>query len=115
MEQMQPKPFAAVADLAVSIAPDMEPTAEKLIQRASRLIRDECGDAVDPDSARDVCCSMVERAWPAFSAGIFGVGSSSMSAGGYQESFSYINAAGEVYLLDKERDRLKPCDAIGFC
>lgn len=100
--------YATLNDLCCTVSDDR--IAEKLLDRASRLIDDECGVEVDPDSARDVCAAMVERALIPMQSDVFGLSSASMSAGGYQQTLNYINSSGEIYLLDKERERLRGSD-----
>ena len=65
----------------------------------------DTGDALKLEIAKIVSCDMVKRAMnapvdqPALS-------QSTMSAGPYSETFSYVNPSGSVYLLESEKRML---------
>lgn len=65
----------------------------------------DTGDTLMLEAAKIVSCEMVKRAMnapvdqPALS-------QSTMSAGPYSETFSYVNPTGSLYILDKELDLL---------
>ena len=93
------------------------------LARASRYVRSECPGidsriaayvldpsapgAVDPDLAADVVCEMVKSA-AAGSGGGVGISSSQTGAGPYQETLTYSNPVGDLYLTKKQR-RLLAC------
>ena len=87
------------------------------LKRASRYLRRECPgidgkislfkedeDApggLDPEVAADVVCEMVQAA--AASPGGPGVASLQMGAGPYQETTTYANPIGDLYLTKKQK------------
>jgi hypothetical protein len=95
---------------------------QKELDRASRYVRAECPDldarivafildptapgAIDPDIAADVVCEMVTSA--ASSPGGVGIGSIQQGAGPYQETLTFSNPVGDLYLSKKQK-RLLGC------
>lgn len=95
---------------------------QKELDRASRYVRAECPGldariaafvldptapgAVDPDLAADVVCEMVTTAGSS-PAGV-GVQSIQQGAGPYQETQTFTNAVGDLYLSKKQK-RLLGC------
>ena len=97
--------YADVSDLVCEV-PDAD-VAEKLIERASRKIDRACGGApTDPGIANDVCCAMVERALAPYAGNVIGVTQASMTAGSYQQQWTYANPGGDLYLTKDEKRML---------
>lgn len=108
------EPFATVDDLQKrwrDLEVDEIPRAAVLLIDASNIIRSESGSSYnDPDELvsdvlEAVTCEMVKRAMlspidrPA-------VNSWQQGAGPYNESLSFTNPSGDLYLLASERKRL---------
>lgn len=95
---------------------------DKELARASRYVRRECSgidarisayvldpsapDGLDPDLVADVVCEMVTSA--AGSPAGPGIASVQQGAGPYQETLTYTNPVGDLYLSKKQR-RLLGC------
>lgn len=102
--------FAQVSDIEARWR-DLDETEEA---RASVLIDDASailsslvtvvdGDTAQAANLKTVCCNMVIRAMSATESDIFGVSSSSVTAGPYAETVSYANPSGDMYLTKMEK------------
>lgn len=119
------EPFADEAYYTENFGSPPSRIANRLQQeldRASRYLRAECkgldariaafvldptaDDAVDPDLAADVVCEMVTTA--ASSPAGVGIASIQQGAGPYQETQTFTNAVGDLYLTKKQK-RLLGC------
>ena len=97
--------YTEVDDLICEVSD--EDVAEKLINRASRMIDAACkGRTVDADIARDVCCAMVERALAAYNADLIGIKQASETGGPYTFSATYSNPSGDLFITKAERRNL---------
>lgn len=108
-------PFATVDDLKsgwLGFPEGEEALAGVLLARASRLIRAEVADVdaqvqdgkLDQELVGDVVCAMVKRAM--LNSGTPGVSNTQETAGPFQQTFTYTNPSGDLYLLKAERSRL---------
>lgn len=108
-------PFATVEELKAgwSDFPDGgEALATILLARASRIIRADVPDVdaritagtLDPDLVGDIACAMVKRAM--LNSDTPGVSNTQETAGPFQQTFTYTNPSGDLYLLKAERSRL---------
>ena len=109
--------FATVDELEAGWHPllDVERArAGILLERASRLIRAQCpswlrAEEVNPGICADVCCAMTQRAMATSGADIpDGVKQMSQTTGSFQDSWTFDNPSGDLYLRDDERRALNP-------
>ncbi|RYQ59977.1 phage protein Gp19/Gp15/Gp42 [Bifidobacterium pseudolongum subsp. globosum] len=88
--------------------------AEALLARATRLIRAQCpgwriAEETNPGICADVCCAMTQRAMATSGADIpDGVKQMSQTTGSFQDSWTFDNPSGDLYLRDEERRALNP-------
>ena len=103
-------PPAAIADRL-----DME------LARASRLVRAECpgiddrieSGRLDPLMVADVVCEIVKTASVAAAGGV-GVASTQVGAGPFQQTQTYVNPVGDLYLSKKQRRLLGYGQQVAF-
>lgn len=102
--------YATVDDLACTVL-DAD-VANKLIERASLKVTKACGgDVPDPDAARFVVCSMVERALASPTAEDFGASPQTLqSVSQYSNTWTWGNPVGDLYIT---RAELKELGAAG--
>lgn len=111
------EPFATIAELEAgwhTLLASERTRAERLLARASRLIRAQCAgwqaaEESNPGICSDICCAMVQRAMA--SSGIDmpdGVKQMSQTTGSFSDSYTFDNPSGNLYLRDEERRALNP-------
>ncbi|PAU67214.1 Gp19/Gp15/Gp42 family protein [Bifidobacterium criceti] len=111
------EPFASVDELEAgwhTLLDSERAKAGVLLVRATRLIRAQCpgwqaAEQSNPGICADVCCAMVQRAMAA--SGIDmpdGVKQMSQTTGSFQDSYTFDNPSGNLYLRDEERRALSP-------
>lgn len=102
--------FAEVTDIETrwrALSPDEETRANVLIGDASAMLSSLV--AIRPDDChqaallKTVCCNMVIRAMSATGSDMFGVSQSSITAGPYSQSQTYLNPSGDMYLTKMEK------------
>lgn len=109
--------FATVDELEAGWHPLLDAEQARagiLLERASRLIRAQCpgwhaAEQANPGVCADVCCAMVQRAM-ATSGSVIpdGVRQMSQTTGSFQDSYTFDNPSGNLYLRDEERRALNP-------
>ncbi len=100
--------YATVSDLEArwkTLDAQEEAVASTLLEDAAVLI-DSMGTPRSDDAARVVSCYMVRRAMSSQAADVFGVTQTSMTAGSYQQQWTYANPGGDLYLTKAERSML---------
>ena len=102
--------FAEVTDVEArwrQLTPDEEARAGLLIGDASamlsRLVEVKADDCAQAALLKTVCCNMVIRAMSATGSDMFGVSQSSITAGPYSQSQTYLNPSGDMYLTKMEK------------
>lgn len=102
--------YALVTDIEArwrDLTTTEEARAGVLIDDASamldRLVAVDPNDAEQAALLKMVCCNMVIRAMSATDSDIFGVSQTSMTAGPYSQSMSYVNPSGDMYLTRTEK------------
>lgn len=102
--------FAVVSDIEArwrDLTTAEDSRAAVLIDDASAMLSALVD--VDPDDSEQaellkaVCCTMVIRAMSATESDLFGVTQTSMTAGPYSQSTSYLNPSGDMYLTKLEK------------
>ena len=102
--------FAEVSDIETrwrALSPDEETRVNVLIGDASAMLSSLV--AIRPDDChqaallKTVCCNMVIRAMSATASDMFGVSQSSITAGPYSQSQTYLNPSGDMYLTKMEK------------
>ena len=99
--------YATVADLEArwkALESGQASVAEALLDGVAVLI-DSYGTP-DEDAALTVSCTAVRRAMSVNDMGLYGVTQSSMTAGSYQQQWTYGNPTGDLYLTKAERRML---------
>ena len=116
--------YAEYADVILrypETADQSQARVEALLEDATALIGKNMADAgvdIDPDDAvqavnlKSVTCAVVARAL-APGNGMFGVTSLTQMAGPIQQSTSYANPTGDLYLTSGEKNRLGISTARG--
>ena len=112
-------PFAEVSDLEGRWRPlsDSEQTiAETLLTDASIMVRNRASDAkhTDADTLRIVVCEMVKRAMAGPMAAGMGVNSIQQGAGPYQQTASFTNPLGDLYLSKSDLKDLGSGRQVAF-
>ena len=112
-------PFAEVSDLEGRWRPlsDSEQTiAETLLTDASIMVRNRASDAkhTDADTLRMVVCEMVKRAMAGPMAAGMGVNSIQQGAGPYQQTASFTNPLGDLYLSKSDLKDLGSGRQVAF-
>ncbi len=79
--------------------------ASALLEDAAVLI-DSYGEPKSDDAAMVVSCMVVRRAMSSTTADLFGVSQTSMTAGSYQQQWTYANPGGDIYLTKQEKSML---------
>lgn len=100
--------YATVADLEVrwrALSESEQAVAAVLLDDASALI-DSYGEPSSQGAALAVSCSAVRRAMSPMANEMYGVTQASMTAGSYQQQWTYSNPAGDLYLTKQERRML---------
>ncbi len=104
--------YASVDDLEArwhSLTESEKTTAKTLLLDASQYLLDE---GVNPDkiskaTLKRVVCNMVKRSMTVSASGVpDGVSQTSMAAGPFNQSFTFANSDGALYLLRAERKQL---------
>ena len=99
--------YATVNDLQAgwrTLTADEQTRATTLLDRASTMLDALCDTSgKTADVLKMVTCNMTQRVMVAESAG---VSSESMGAGGYQQSWTYANPSGDMYLTKYEKKLL---------
>lgn len=91
---------------------DQEAVEAKITDASAMLLsmmgsRYDDTDDVQAAVLTAVCCSMVIRALTSYSTDVgFGVSQHSMTAGSFNESFSYSNPTGDLYVTSQEMKAL---------
>lgn len=106
--------FAAVSDIEArwrTLETDEATRATTLLDDASAMLAALIPDLDVADSAyfellRVVCCNMVIRAMSATESDSYGASNMSMIAGPYQQSWTYSNPTGDMYLTKMEKKML---------
>ena len=102
--------FAEVSDIEIrwrTLDATEADRAEALIDDASAMLA-ELVDVRDNDAEqaallKAVCCNMVIRVMSATESENFGASNMSMLAGPYQQSWTYANPSGDMYLTKYEK------------
>ena len=111
------EPFASVDELEAGWHPLLDSERAKasvLLSRATRLIRAQCpgwqaAEQSNPGICADVCCAMVQRAMAASGIDVpDGVKQMSQTTGSFQDSYTFDNPSGNLYLRDEERRVINP-------
>ncbi len=100
--------YATVGDLEArwkSLTQSEQAVASVLLEDAAVLI-DSLGTPKSEDAAIVVSCYMVRRAMSAAASDVFGVTQASMTAGSYQQQWTYANPGGDLYLTKTEKTML---------
>lgn len=108
------EPYATVDDLACDVLD--ESVAQKLIARASLMVRAACkGDPADLDAARVVVSQMVERALASHTADEFGPTPQTLqSISQYSQTWTWGNPVGDLYIKAREYQMLGLGGYAGF-
>ena len=112
-------PFAQVSDLEQrwrKLSDTEQNTAEALLADASIMIRNRASDAThtDADTLRMVVCEMVKRAMAGPMAAGMGVNSIQQGAGPYQQTASFTNPLGDLYLSKSDLKDLGSGRQVAF-
>lgn len=111
------EPFASVDELEAGWHPLLDSErgrAGVLLARATRLIRAQCpgwhtAEQANPGVCADVCCAMVQRAMASPGVDVpDGVRQMSQTTGSFQDTYTFDNPSGNLYLRDEERRALNP-------
>lgn len=101
--------FAVVSDIEArwrDLSTTEETRASVLLDDAtailSKLVEVDPNDEAQAYLLKTVCCNMVIREMAA-EADTFGVSQTSMTAGPYTQSMSYVNPSGDMYLTKMEK------------
>lgn len=109
--------YATVDDLIArwrTLSDDESAVASVLLDDVAVLI-DSYGEPSSADAAKAVSCSAVRRAMQASATDVFGVSQASMTAGSYQQQWTYANPSGDLYLTKQEKRMLGlGCGKLGF-
>lgn len=105
--------FAEVSDIESrwrELSTSEESRASVLIDDASAMLA-ALVDVDENDEEQEqllniVCCNMVIRAMSATESDSYGVSNMSMMAGPYQQSFTYSNPSGDMYITKFEKRML---------
>lgn len=108
--------YATVEDLEArwrTLDSDERAVAEALLADAAAYI-DAWGTPSSAQAALVVSCNMVKRSMAAAGTDAFGVGQASMTAGSYQQQWTYANPSGDMYITKAEKKLLGFGGTIGF-
>lgn len=94
--------YCSIEDLACTVLD--ENVANKMIERASLMVREACkGRDIDPDAARVVVAQMVERALASQTAEEFGQTPQAIqSISSYSNTWTWGNPVGQLYIRKSE-------------
>lgn len=112
-----PEPFATSEDLAAGwrdLSDEETDRADVLLARASRKIRSQrrgidaaiAAETLDADLVSDVVCAMVKRAMSG-PIDLAGISQQTQVEGPFQQSYTYANPAGDLYLTKEEKRDLR--------
>jgi len=100
--------YATVADLEArwkTLDSAAQAVAEVKLADAAVLI-DSFGVPKSADAAKAVSCSVVMRAMSSMATDALGVTQASITAGSYQQQWTYSNPSGDMYLTKQEMKML---------
>ncbi len=100
--------YATVSDLEArwkTLDSAAQSVAETKLDDAAVQI-DSYGTPKSDDAAKVVSCNMVMRAMSAMTTDVLGVTQASMTAGSYQQQWTYANPGGEMYITKQEMKML---------